>query len=559
LASPCRIACVRIGRFAIGALRSAPTTGPSARRAGSGATGAPPGGAAPGAGGVRADPPAVAVAELRGKTRVVAVDREARARGVTAGMALTEAQALAADLVALPWDDERIARVALEVITALLGASPRVSWAGMGPLPPGRLATGRGGGAGLWWVDAAGLGNEAKLADQLVAIASGLDFGAVRAGIADSAIAAYAASFGGRADTRRPARAAMRPRIVPPGADARYLAPFPVTLLELDDDLAETLRSLGLVRLGQLAALDADEVEARFGPGGLAAHRLARGIDSRGPTTPRDDALPVVEVELGGPVATAEPLLFLLKGALASLSGALHARGLAAREIALGLQLDDGTAAVRAVRPARPTSHPDALFDHCRMALEGWQLPEPATALRLSAVFTVPASGEQGDLLAPRWADPSALAAAFDRIRGSEGSDAVAVPEVRDGHLPSDQGAWTNVEAARTRTSPDPTARRGAGGECTGALRLLSAAAPVHVRLGRSGLAAFKHGDHWHDVAEWSGPERLAPRWWRHDGAGPAGEPSGPRDYFTARTADGALWLLYRGEPDQWFLEGWLD
>jgi protein ImuB len=505
----------------------------------------------------------VAVAELRGKTRVVAVSREAQARGVTAELALTEAQALAADLVALPWDDERIARAALEVITALLAASPRVSWAGRaGRLSPSRrLATGSGG-AGIWWVDAVGLGSEALLADKLVAIASGLDFGAVRAGIADSAVAAYAASFGGRADTRKPARAATRPRIVPPGADARYLAPFPVTLLDLDDDLTETLRSLGLVKLGQLAALDADEVEARFGPDGLAAHRLARGIDTRGPTTPRDDALPVVEVELGGPVATAEPLLFVLKGALASLSDALYAKGLAAREIALGLQLDDGTAAVRAVRPARPTSHPDALFDHCRMALEGWQLPEPATALRLSAVFTVPASGEQGDLLAPRWADPSALAAAFDRIRGSEGSDAVAVPEVRDGHLPSDRGAWTVVEAAAsTRAKPDLPAPRGADRERPGALRLLSAAAPVHVRLGRSGLAAFKHGEHWHDVAEWSGPERLVPWWWRHDGAGPAGEPSGPRDYFTARTADGALWLLYRGgrESDQWFLEGWLD
>ena len=484
--------------------------------------------------------------------------REAQARGVAAGMALAEARALAAGLALLPWDEERIARAALEVTTAFLAASPRVSWEGMGRfLPSGRLATGSGG-VGLWWIDAAGLGSEARLADKLVAIASGLNFGAVRAGVADSAIAAYAATFGGRGDTRRPARAAVRPRIVPPGADARYLAPFPVTLLGLDDDLAETLRSLGLVKIGQLAALDADEVEARFGPEGLAAHRLARGIDGRGPTTPRDNALPVVEVELGGPVATAEPLLFVLKGALASLSGALHARGLAAREIALGLQLDDGTAAVRAVRPARPTSHPDALFDHCRMALEGWQLPEPATALRLSAAVTVPASGEQGDLLAPRWADPSALAAAFDRIRGSEGIDAVAVPEMRDGHLPSDQGAWLPGQAdARPRhrqlaAAPD-------GQTVVTALRALAIPAPVHVRLGRSGLAAFKHGDQWHDVAEWCGPERLAPRWWRREGAAAAGEPSGPRDYYTARTADGTLWLLYRGEPDQWLLEGWLD
>ncbi|HXY67861.1 MAG TPA: hypothetical protein VEH62_00330 [Gemmatimonadales bacterium] len=531
----------------------------------------------PGAGEAPAAPPAVAVAEERGKPCVVATSREARARGVTAGMALAEAKALAADLVALPWDAERVARAALEVTTALLAASPRVSWAGGArmPLPPGRPATGE---AGLWWVDAAGLGNEAKLARKLVAVAGALGLGPARAGIADSAIAAYAATYGGRAEKRGHGRtdapprdrAGVRPRIVPPGADARYLAPFPVTLLDLDDDLAETLRSLGLVKVGQLAALDADEVEARFGPEGLAAHRLARGLDARGPTTPRDDALPAVEVELGGPVATAEPLLFVLKGALASLSEALHTRGLAAREIALALQLDDGTTAVRAVRPARPTSHADALFDHCRMALEGWQLHEPAVGFRLSAAVTVSASGEQGDLLAPRWADPSALAAAFDRIRGSEGPDAVAIPEERDGHLPADRGAWVDEPDARAHRGTNPREPRGrpaqgpggaarAAGGLAAALRVLPAAAPVHVRLGRSGLAAFRHGDQWHDVAEWSGPERLAPRWWRHDGAGSAGVPPGPRDYYTARTADGALWLLYRGEPDQWFLEGWLD
>jgi len=511
---------------------------------------------------------------VRGKTRVVATSSEAQAHGVTPGMALTEAKALAADLLPLPWDDERIARAALDVTTALLSASPRVSWNGT----HGRTAA-RGHGEGVWWVDAAGLGNEAKLAANLVAIADGLHFGPARAGIADSAIAAYAATFGGtgargqaqthrrvdaqphtRTDAQPHSRAGVQPRIVPPGADARYLAPFPVTLLELDDDLADALRGLGLTTFGQLAALDADEVEARFGPEGLAAHKLARGLDSRGPTTPRDDALPAIEVEMGGPVATAEPLLFVLKGALASLGEALHAKGLAAREIALALDLDDGTIAVRAVRPARPTSHPDALFDHCRLALEGWQLPEPATALRISATITVPASGEQGDLLAPRWADPAALAAAFERIRSSEGADAVALPEVRDGHLPADRGAWVEETDARGHRGTGAREDTRPAREPTAALRILPAAAPLHVRLGRSGLAAFRHGDAWHDVAEWSGPERLVPRWWRSDAAGAAGEPAGPRDYYTARTADGTLWLLRRDAPShEWFVEGWWD
>ena len=526
MALPCRIACVRIGRFAIGALHSAPTGDPSASRGSNAATGAQGGGAA--------DRAVVAVADVRGKPRVTATSREAERRGIAAGMALAEAKALVADLLALPWDEERIARAALEAVTAFLAASPRVSWEQ------------RADGQGVWWVDAAGLGSEAKLADRLLTIATGLGFGPARAGIASSAIAAYAATFG-RTVARARGRTGIRPRIVPPGGDAAYLAPFPVTLLDLADDLAETLRGLGLTTLGQLAALEADEVDARFGPEGLAAHRRARGLDARGPSTPRDDALPAVEVELGGPVATAEPLLFVLRGALATLGEALRAKGLAARELTLALQLDDGSTAERAVRPARATSHADTLFDHCRAALETWQLPEPATGLVLRAALTVPAAGEQGDLLAPRWADPAALAAAFDRIRGSEGSDAVAVPGARDAHLPEDGGSWTHGRTdARTHRNAKPSA---AGLQT--ALRLLGAPVPVHVRLGRDGLAAFRHDDCWHDVTGWSGPERLAPRWWLGAGA--------VRDYYVTRTADGALWLLYRAAGGQWFLEGWLD
>lgn len=512
-------------------------------------------------------------------------------------MALTQAKALASDLVALPWDDERISRAALEVTTALLAASPRVAWGG-GALRVGasaRLPTADG----AWWVDAAGLGDEAKLARKLLRIARGLGYGPVRVGVADAAIAAYAATHdgddrrgGGEAAPQRAltGRSKARPRpderqvvaVVPSGRDAAFLAPFPLALLALDDHLAGTLAALGLRTVGQLAALEPDEVDARFGPEGIAAHQLARGIDTRGPSTPRDDALPSIEVELGGPVATAEPLLFVLQGALASLGHALRARGLAAREIALTLHLDDGSKAERAVRPARPTSHADALFDHCRAALEDWQLPEPVTGIALSAALTAPASGEQGNLLAPRWADPSALAAAFDRIRGSEGGDAVGVPETCDGHLPHDCGSWdpeaegdggrrgrsgTRRAAPRQcspRRPPDPSSPAAARAHpplfaperkaVAAALRLVEPPQPVRVRLGRSGLDAFRHEETWHDVTDWCGPERLAPRWW-DDAA-----PGSPRDYYTARTASGALWLLFRSAKERkWFVEGWWD
>jgi protein ImuB len=509
-------------------------------------------------------------------------------------MAFAEARALAADLVALPWDMERVARAALEVTTALLAASPRVAWAG-GPSvrryagTPVRLA-GSGGEVGIWWVDAAGLGSEPKLAQRLCRITDGLGFGRARIGVADSAIAAYAAAVSGHrgtgaqghrgtgAQAHRRTGTLVRPVIVPPGDDAQFLSPFPLALLAPPDDLAETCHALGLGTVGQFAALHADEVEARFGPEGLAAHRLARGIDPRGPTTPRDDALPTIACDLGSPVATAEPLLFVLKGALASLGSALRAKGLAARELALTLTLDDGSTAEKTVRLARPTSHEGALFDHCRAAFEGWALSEPVTTLAVRTAVAVPASGEQGDLLAPRWVDPAALEAAFDRIRCSEGADAVAQPLIRDGHLPRDAGAWRTDADTRTSGRADTPAHRrtdapthsptgvavpGAGPSGReAALRLLPSPALIRVRLGRSGLDAFRHGGTWLDVTAWSGPERLAPRWWIGESAeaGSASLPVGPRDYYSARTAAGTLWILFRaGASHEWFVEGWWD
>jgi len=547
---PCRIACVRIGRFATGALG-----GQAAASAGAHSASAPPSPTGP----LRPDqPPAALVADVRGKPRVIATDASAARRGIRPGMAFAEARALAADLVALPWDTERVARAALDVATALLAASPRVAWAG------------ERGNEGVWWVDAAGLGSEPTLAQRLCRIVNYLRFGRARAGIADSAIAAYAAACGRPGTGRK--RNTAAPVIVPPGDDATFVAPFPLALLAPPDDLAETCHALGLRTVGQFAALDSNEVEARFGPEGLAAHRLARGFDTRGPTTPRDDALPVIVCDLGSPVATAEPLLFVLKGALASQGSTLRAKGLAAREIALTLTLDDGSTAEKTVRLARPTSHEGALFDHCRAAFENWKLAEPVTALAVRTAVAVPASGEQGDLLAPRWADPAALKAAFDRIRGSEGADAVAQPLVRDGHLPRDAGAWRTEElaaagqhtaAAPTRdTAPTLTLGAPPNRPAAAALRLLQAPAPVRVRLGRSGLEAFHHGETWHDVTAWSGPERLAPRWWIGESAEAAGAslPVGPRDYYSARTVAGTLWLLFRaGASRQWFVEGWWD
>jgi hypothetical protein len=72
--------------------------------------------------------------------------------------------------------------------------------------------------------------------------------------------------------------------------------------------------------------------------------------------------------------------------------------------------------------------------------------------------------------------------------------------------------------------------------------------------MGRAGLEAFREAGQWRDLDGWSGPEHLAPRWWRRE----AGDET--RDYFTVRTTGGLLCLLFRtGKEPRWLLEGWWD
>ena len=96
----------------------------------------------------------------------------------------------------------------------------------------------------------------------LLDAASEAGFPDAKVGIAGSCIAAAAA-------TRERGTAL---RIVPPGADRRYLRRRALALVPMPADLRETLELLGLKTCGELAALSPADVELRFGPAGVAAH-----------------------------------------------------------------------------------------------------------------------------------------------------------------------------------------------------------------------------------------------------------------------------------------------
>jgi len=64
--------------------------------------------------------------------------------------------------------------------------------------------------------------------------------------------------------------------VVPAGHDASYLAPAPLALVPMDEELRSALHALGLRTVGALAALSAEDVERRWGEVGIRAWRLAR-------------------------------------------------------------------------------------------------------------------------------------------------------------------------------------------------------------------------------------------------------------------------------------------
>src|SRR5437763_105127 len=223
----------------------------------------------------------VALAPEAGGPQIVGeVSAAAEAFGVQTGMRLGEALARCPGLRLVPPDPDGVRSMWSMLLDRLegIGASVESDRAGQAFFEAGGLTGIHGGNL------------EGVLASTRRALAdrdgSGAGRGA-RIGVAPSRFSAYAAAL--RARPRRSAE------VVAKGAVRAFLAPLPVRLLRARPELAtlpETLERLGVLTLGELAALPAPAMAERFGHPGLLALDLARGRDT--PLEPRRPAEPVV-------------------------------------------------------------------------------------------------------------------------------------------------------------------------------------------------------------------------------------------------------------------------
>jgi nucleotidyltransferase/DNA polymerase involved in DNA repair len=374
---------------------------------------------------------------------VLDADPVARTLGVRRGIPLGSAHRLAPEATFLDPEPEADRAAVEAAFERLAGFSPAIA----GSSDPTESAFGLfevqiDGLEGLW-------GPEPELAGRLAAALEPLLGGRPRTGIAGTRFAATVAAAGaGPGDLIA----------VPPAAEREFLAPLPSGLLTPDPEIRARLRRFGLRRIGHVAELPASALIARFGEEGARIGARSRGEETD-PFRPRRTperlrlALPIEPA-----VAKLEAVRFVLRRIATALAGNLAARGLAATDGRIRLELDLTFA--RAGAPAElvvagrfpePTADAEAIERLLLARLERVPPPAPVARLELELSGASAAAGQQLPLFVPQALHGARLAWQLARLALTYGEDRVRRIAITDPDAPLAEQRWTWQDVANTR------------------------------------------------------------------------------------------------------------
>lgn len=382
---------------------------------------------------------------------VLDADPLARALGIRRGMALGAAHRLAPEATFLDPDPEADAVAVEAALDRLAAFSPGLA-AAVDPRDRafGRIEVQVDGLERLW-------GPDAVLVERLVGALDSILPGRPRAGIAGSRFVAMVA-----ATLADPAH----PIIVPPGADAAFLAPLPSTLLSPEPGTRDRLVRFGLRRIGAVAAIPRSSLVARFGPEGdrLHARSTGREIEPFRPRRTPERALLALPLE---PAATdLEPLRFVLRRLAGALADQLLARGAAADRVQVRLDLEadvvrGAPAGIELLqRFPEPTSDAEAIERLVLARLGRDPLPAPVERMEVELLGIGPAEGHQLSLFVPQAAHGARLAWQLARLALRFGPDRVLRPELVDPEAPLPEGRVRWHPTDDPSSGPGSPARR---------------------------------------------------------------------------------------------------
>src|SRR5207302_954091 len=212
------------------------------------------------------------------------------------------------------------------------------------------------------------------------------------------------------------------------------------------------LHKWGIHTLGQLAALDKQQLGARLGPDAVRMWERANGQSNRLLKLVRPPESFEERFEFENEIETAEPLLFMLSRFLKQLALRLSAIYLVARELTLRIIFSNKQSYERVFKIPQPTNDVDLLFRMLQTHLENFKSEHPIVAVALTAQPIRPASQQFG-LFETALRNPQQLYETLARLSALLGSDRVGTPIKEETHRPDafrmEPFSWTQNDEAR--------------------------------------------------------------------------------------------------------------
>ena len=442
---------------------------------------------------------------------IVAASNAARQAGVTPGMPLAAARALAGELVAVPRDPAREG----EALGSLAG------WAGQ--FTPTVAMEPH---AGLLLEVAGSLKLFGGLAQLLVRIRDGLRQLGYRAalGVAPTPLAAWwlaqaRAVLPGVRSCSDPAQLRLR------------LAELPLALLGWPEQTIALFHDLGIKRLGGCLALPREGLARRFGPEFVAMFDRALGVrpDPRPVYAPPESF--VSRIELTAEAEDTQALLFPLRRLLSELEGFLRGRGAGVQQLLL---IAEHTRHRRSPVPlglVAPERNSARLLELARERLGRVEFPAPVVALGVRADVLLPYAPQNASFLPDAATHTIHWRQLRERLLARLGEEQVFGLQPADDHRP--EKAWRRAGEGSSKVpvtrSPRP-------------LWLLQPPRPLAKRSDTP--------DYRGPLTLLAGPERIEAGWWDGHVLG--------RDYYVACNRRGELLWVYREHRggDAWYLHG---
>ncbi len=303
------------------------------------------------------------------------------------------------------------------------------------------------------------------------------------------------------------------------------------------------LHKWGVHTLGQLAALDKEQLGARLGSEAIRMWERANGQSKRLLKLVRPPESFEESFEFENEIETAEPLLFMLRRFLEQFAVRLGAIYLVAKELTLQIRFAnppwDGSAAAdkqvyeRVFKIPQPTNDVALLFRMLQTHLENFKSEYPIVAVALSAHPSRPAR-EQFGLFETTLRNLHQLSETLARLTALLGADRVGTPVLEETHRPDafrmESFAWSFNDRPSSSPSP-PNGERGPplhegedGGEghrglstpskLRVALRRFRPAVAASVLLDEDIPAHVRSAEIREKVIEQRGPYLLSGNWW---------------------------------------------